>query len=108
MPLEEVVDGDPGPDALPREVVATLGGRDEVLGELRPANPSERLELGQLELPLGLHAGVLDRAGVDGADTRRPSVVLAISRTRGLNFGSFSPSARKANASSIGRSITTV
>src|SRR5439155_11652143 len=37
-----------------------------------------------------------------------PSVVLAISRTRGLNFGSFSPFARNANTSSIGRSITTV
>ena len=31
MPLEDVVDRDSGPDALPREVVATLGSRDEVL-----------------------------------------------------------------------------
>src|SRR3954471_20151326 len=37
-----------------------------------------------------------------------PSVVLRISRTRGLNFGSFSPSARNRNTSSIGRSITVV
>src|SRR5688500_8943761 len=37
-----------------------------------------------------------------------PSVVFAISRTRGLNFGSFSPLARKANTSSMGRSMTTV
>src|SRR5688572_18316683 len=69
MPLEDVVDRDPGPAALPYEVVATVGCRDEVLGHLRPANSSERLELGELELALGLHAGILDRAGVDGADT---------------------------------------
>jgi hypothetical protein len=37
-----------------------------------------------------------------------PSVVLAISNTLGLNFGSFSPSARKANTSVAGRSISTV
>src|SRR3954454_17630011 len=34
-----------------------------------------------------------------------PSVVLAISSTRGLNFGSLVPSARKAKTSSTGRSI---
>ncbi len=37
-----------------------------------------------------------------------PSVVFAISWTRGLNLGSFSPSARNANTSSIGLSITVV
>src|SRR3954447_4283919 len=34
-----------------------------------------------------------------------PSVVLAISSTRGLNLGSLVPSARKAKTSSTGRSI---
>ena len=32
-----------------------------------------------------------------------PSVVFRISWTRGLNFGSFSPSARKSKTASIGR-----
>src|SRR3954463_10318069 len=37
-----------------------------------------------------------------------PSVVLAISWTRGLNFGSLVPSARKAKTSSTGRSTRAV
>src|SRR4051794_30894338 len=37
-----------------------------------------------------------------------PSVTLRISWTRGLNFGSFSPSAGKAKTSSIGRATTVV
>src|SRR4029079_4021164 len=35
-----------------------------------------------------------------------PSVTLAISSTRGLNFGSFVPSARKSKTCSIGRATT--
>src|ERR1700733_13670441 len=37
-----------------------------------------------------------------------PSVVLLISSTRGLNFGSLVPAARNAKTSSIGRSIVVV
>jgi hypothetical protein len=35
-----------------------------------------------------------------------PSVALRISWTRGLNFGSFVPSAKNSNTSVMGRSIT--
>jgi hypothetical protein len=71
VPLEDVVDGEPGAAALGSKVVAALGCGDHVLGDLRPANTRGRVELGELELPLGLHAGVLDRTGVHGADTGR-------------------------------------
>ena len=107
-PFEHVEDRDLGPLPSGGQVVPALGNHDGVLGELGPADLRRRLELGQLELALGLHAGVLDRAREDGPDAGRPSVVFAISRTRELNFVSFSPSARKAKTSAMGRSITTV
>ena len=72
MPLEDVVDRDPRPAAFAREVVAPVGCRHEVLGDLRPADPRGRVELGELELAPGLHAGILDRARVHGPDPRRP------------------------------------
>src|SRR4051794_23743159 len=75
VPLQDVVDGHPGPAALGREVVAALGSGDLVLGALRPANARRRLELGDLELPVGLHAGVLD-----GALEHRPGADRSIRR----------------------------
>jgi hypothetical protein len=102
------VDGHAGAAALGGEVVAALRGGDLVLGDLGPADAGGRLELGDLELAVGLDARVLDGAGIGGADTGGPSVVFLISRTRALNFGSLVPSARKLKTSSIGRSITVV
>ena len=46
--------------------------------------------------------------GQAGPTPGGPSVVLRISSTRELNLGSFSPSARKAKTSSMGRSIPMV
>src|SRR4051812_21800562 len=55
-----------------REVVAALGHDHDVLGALGPADLRRRLERRDLELPLRLHPGVLDRAPVDGPDAGGP------------------------------------